>query len=155
YSFTTTTGQGKCAIGGNGSACPAVPAATAMPLPYSTTPSGTVLPQSAYGPDDSLEPWGLEPADGSFEYPLKTSPYFVQTTAGRPDFWQPPYHGQAARFPYALVGDYCVGDLPITQRTAVPAHCGTTPRANYTVSATVTFTARGQHAGVIARYYRP
>ncbi len=155
YSFTTTTGQGKCGVGGDGSACPVTQPPTAMPLPYSTTASGTTWPQSAYGRDASGEPWGLEAADGSFEYPSTTSPYFEQTTVGEPDFWQPPASNQLPRFPYALVGDYCMGDLPITQGTAVPADCGASPKANYTVSATVTFTAAGQKAGVIARYYRP
>jgi hypothetical protein len=155
YSFTTTTGQGNCGVGGNGSACPTVPAATAMPLPYSTTPSGSNWPQNAYGPDLTLEPWGLEPADGSFEYPSKTSPYFIQSTAGRPDFWQP--LRTLARFPYAVFGDYCLGDVteaPIPPNKFVPSWC-TNPSANYTVSATVQFTGTTQSAGVIARYYRP
>ncbi len=156
YSFTTTTGQGNCGAGGDGSACPAVRPATAMPMPYSTTPSGKTWPQDAYGPDQSLMPWGLEPADGSFEYPSKTSPYFVQTTAGRPDFWQP--LRKLARFPYAVFGDYCMGDVPVAPippNNSVPSWCGSNPAANYTVSATVRFTATNQSAGVIARYYRP
>jgi O-glycosyl hydrolase len=158
YSFTTTTGQGHCGFGGIGavpaSACPAVQPATPMPA-YATTPSGTTWPQSAYGPDQSLEPWGLEPADGSFEYPSKASPYFVQSTAGRPDFWQP--MRKLARFPYAVFGDYCLGDVPVAPippNNSVPSWC-VSPAANYTVSATVRFTKAGQSAGVIARYYRP
>jgi hypothetical protein len=136
YSFTTTTGQGK------GKPVPQVPAAAPMPLPYSATR------------DTSGEPWGLEPADGSFEYPTATSTSFAQTTAGRPDFWQPPRRHAPSRFPYAVVGDYCLGNLPVTSTTGVPAYCAGS-RANYTVSATVTFSAAQQSAGLIARYYRP
>jgi hypothetical protein len=136
YSFTTTTGQGK------GKPSPAIPAATPMPLPYSAPPDAT------------LEPSGLEPADGSFEYPSASSTSFTQTTVGRPDFWQPPNRHQISRFPYAVVGDYCLGDVPVTRTTGVPAYCAGSP-ANYTVSAAVTFTKPGQSAGLLARYYRP
>ena len=159
YTFTTTSGQspGCTAIVTTGCVPRAgqAPSATAMPLPWSTTPSGTTFPQSAFGPDGAGMPWGLEPADGSFEYPKGVTSYFVQTTAGRPDFWQPPKRSMIRRFPYAVVGDYCLGAVPITKGTAVPADCGTAPKADYTISATVRFTGAGQSAGVIARYYRP
>lgn len=159
YSFTTTAGQGKCGFSGIGipakSPCPAAQPTQPMPLPYSTTPSGTTWPQDAFGPDLTLEPWGLEAEDGSFEYPSMTSPYFTQTTAGTPDFWQPPGRRWISRFPYAVAGDYCLGDVPVALKGAVPSDCTSPPPANYTVSATVTFTKAGQSAGVIARYYRP
>jgi len=135
YSFTTTTGQGH--------GKPATPPSAApMPLPYTT---------SAHGPDTSNEPWGLEPVDGAFEYPAGQSAYFEQTASGRPDFWQ--QLRPLARFPYALVGDYCLADMGITGG-APPSYC-VNPAANYTVSTTVTFTKADQSAGVIARYYRP
>jgi hypothetical protein len=140
YSFTTTSGQGHGKPG-------APPAATAMPLPYTTTPTAG----EPYGPDISNEPWGLEPVDGAFEYPKGVSSYFEQTASGRPDFWQKLY--PLARFPYALVGDYCMADLGMTGGAA-PSYCGPAA-ANYTVSTTVTFTKPDQGAGVIARYYRP
>jgi hypothetical protein len=145
YSFTNTTGQGK------GTPNPAIPAAAPMPLPFMTTPTTR---QPWWGPDASLEPWGMEPADGSFEYPSASSPYFAQTTVGRPDFWQPPNRFSIARFPYAVIGDYCLGHLAPSAGTAVPAYCNGLP-ADYTVSTTVTFTGISQSAGVIARYNRP
>ena len=144
YSFTTTTGQGK------GTPSPAIPAATPMTLPFTTTPA---LGQP-WGPDTTLEPWAVEPADGSFEYPNASSPYFVQTTAGRPDFWQPPNRREIARFPYAVIGDYCLGNVGPTAKGSAPTYCGSLP-ADYTVTATVTFTGTNQSAGVIARYNRP
>jgi hypothetical protein len=141
YSFTTTTGQGHGKPG-------APPAAAAMPLPYTTTP----ITGEPYGPDSSNEPWGLEPVDGAFEYAKGVSSYFEQTASGRPDFWQKLF--PLARFPYALVGDYCLADMGITGGAA-PSYCDPDPEANYTVSTTVTFTKPNQSAGVIARYYRP
>jgi hypothetical protein len=131
-----------------------------MPIPYSTTPSGTMWPQSAYGPDGVRMPWGLEPADGSFEYPKGVTSYFEQTAVGKPTFWQ--MYGSVARFPYAVAGDYCLGIVPVeaippgNPDDQVPSWCPSqTGPANYTVTATVQFTGKSQSAGVIGRYYRP
>jgi hypothetical protein len=137
YSFTNVDSTGKARM-------PTLPAASPMPLP----------PAGFMAPDPSLEPWGLEPADGAFEYPSPGSTYFVQTAAGRPDFWQPPGRREIARFPYAVFGDFCMGDLPVTRKSAVPGYCLGRP-ADYTISADVTFTSASQRAGLIARYYRP
>jgi hypothetical protein len=142
YTFTTTTGQ--CPPTSCGTA-PTIPPASQMPMPYST---------STRGPDLTGMPWGLEPADGSFEYPKGVTGYFQQTTVGRPTFWQP--LRPLARFPYAVAGDYCLGNVPISPlqpNNYVPSWCPN-PTANYTVTATVTFTGASQSAGVIARYYR-
>jgi len=154
YTFTTTAGHQP------GPRIPAVPSAMAMPMPYSTTPSGTTWPQSAYGPDRVRMPWGLEPADGSFEYPKGVTSYFEQTAVGRPTFWQP--LRPRARFPYAVAGDDCLGIVPVeaippgNPNDQVPSWCPSqTGPANYTVTATVQFTGKTQSAGVIARYYRP
>jgi len=139
YTFTNTTGQNP------GPRLPTTPAAIQMPMPYST---------SAHAPDGANMPWGLEPADGSFEYPKAVTSYFAQTTVGRPDFWQPLH--PLPRFPYAVAGDYCLGNVPISPippNKFVPSWC-TNTTANYTVTANVTFTGATQSAGVIARYYR-
>ncbi len=149
YSFTTRPAADE----GAGTAAASAPAPVPMPLPYSTT----ATTGEPFGPDASLEPWGLAAADGSFQYPSASSSYFVQTTVGRPDFWQP-WYPVPLRFPYAVVGDYCMGDVlvaPIPPNNSVPSWCGPSPAANYAVSATVTFTGATQSAGVIARYYRP
>jgi hypothetical protein len=150
YSFTTTTRQGK------GVPSPAIPNATPMIPATATMPGYTTTPAAGqpWGPDTTLEPWALEPEDGSFEYPSATSTHFVQTTAGRPDFWQPPNSREIARFPYAVIGDYCLGNVAPSAKTSVPAYCNGQP-ADYTVTATVTFTGTSQSAGVIARYNRP
>jgi hypothetical protein len=150
YTFTTM------ATGGHYIPSPSIPLPSAQPLPYST---------SAQVPDGAGMPWGLEPADGSFEYPkIKGTntyePYFQQTTVGRPDFWQPIVKSDILRFPYAIAGDYCLGDVApepknIGDENTVPAWCPSVTAANYTVSATVQFTSKTQSAGVIARYYRP
>jgi hypothetical protein len=155
YTFTTTTGQAP------GSTSPSTPAPTPQPLPYSTSASAG----APFGPDGTGMPWGLEPADGSFEYTTikgtnTYEPYFEQTTAGRPDFWQPIVKSDILRFPYAIAGDYCLGDVApepknIGNQNTVPAWCPSVTAANYTVSATVQFTSNTQSAGVIARYYRP
>jgi hypothetical protein len=83
-------------------------------------------------PDASGEPTDLAPQDGAFEYPTGDTTTFEQTAVGRPVFWQ---STSAARFPYAVLGD------------------GT--HSDYTVSASVTFTAAGQSAGLIARFSHP
>src|SRR5579875_1886078 len=84
-------------------------------------------------PDASGEPALLGPQDGAFEYPrgaaAKPGDYFEQTAVGLPVFWQNPV---ASRFPYAVVGDQ--------------------GWRNYTVSASVSFTAPGQSAGLISRF---
>jgi O-glycosyl hydrolase len=156
YIYTFTTSNVGQALGVEGSTAPTTPQATAQPMPWSSDvdPTATTWPQTAYGPDASGMPWGLEPADGSFEYPGGQTSYFEQTTVGRPDFWQPPTSSQIARFPYAVAGDYCVGDVPITKGTDEPSDCNGSV-ANYEVSTEFKFSKSDQSAGVIGRYYRP
>ncbi len=86
------------------------------------------LPYTAT-PDASNEPTDLGPQDGSFEY---VGGNIVQTTAGQPVFWQ---NAVSTRFPYAVVGD--------------------NGWKNYTVKATITFSASGQSAGLISRFTHP
>jgi O-glycosyl hydrolase len=149
YTFTTTTGQHP---GPPRTAAPLTVTPQPMPMPYST---------SAPGPDEAGMPWGLEPADGSFEYPKGVTSYFEQTTAGGPTFRRP--LRPLARFPYAVAGDYCLGNVPVeaippgNPEDHVPTWCPNRSEryANYAVTATVAFTGTSQSAGVIARYYRP
>jgi hypothetical protein len=87
-------------------------------------------------PDASSEPKYLGTQDGSFEYApgARRSPasVFEQTARGLPVFWQ---NEVTTRFPYAVVGDNGWRD--------------------YTVSASVRFTAKGQSAGLISRFAHP
>jgi hypothetical protein len=85
------------------------------------------LPYTA-SPDASNEPSYLGAQDGAFEY-LRGGSVFEQTAAGPPIFWQ---NQVSTRFPYAVVGGAGWHD--------------------YTVSASVRFTARGQGAGLLARF---
>ncbi len=89
------------------------------------------LPYAAK-PDASNEPEYLAPQDGAFEYLAGSTTTFEQTAVGEPVFWQ---NATASRFPYAVLGD--------------------TNWGNYTVSASVSFTATGQSAGLIARFDHP
>ena len=89
------------------------------------------LPYTAM-PDKSNEPADLGAQDGSFEYLAGSKTTFEQTTVGAPVFWQNPV---SSRFPYAVVGD--------------------NGWSNYTVSASVSFTAAGQSAGLISRFDHP
>ncbi|HXP19362.1 MAG TPA: hypothetical protein VN840_06930 [Streptosporangiaceae bacterium] len=82
-------------------------------------------------PDASNEPMYLGAEDGAFEY-LADGKTFEQTAAGPPIFWQNPV---SSRFPYAVIGD--------------------TGWRNYAVSARISFTARGQSAGLITRFDHP
>jgi hypothetical protein len=87
-------------------------------------------------PDASGEPTYLGSQDGSFEYAAgagrSPNSVFEQTSSGLPVFWQNPI---ATRFPYAVVGGK--------------------EWQNYTVSASVRFTAKGQSAGLISRFSHP
>jgi hypothetical protein len=83
-------------------------------------------------PDASNEPYYLGAEDGAFEYLRGDNTTFEQTAAGAPIFWQNPV---SSRFPYAVIGD--------------PSW------RNYAVSAKVSFTARGQSAGLITRFDHP
>ena len=99
----------------------------------SPAPKPMPMPYRAV-PDATGEPRYLGAQDGAFEYlPGKSSPgVFEQTAVGMPVFWQNPV---ATRFPYAVVGD--------------------TSWRNYTVSASIRFTAANQSAGLIARFDHP
>lgn len=81
-------------------------------------------------PDASNEPWALAAQDGAFEY-AGDHTTIEQTADQVPVFWEPV---TARRSPYAVVGGGSWQD--------------------YTVSATVSFTAPGQRAGLIARFSR-
>jgi len=85
-------------------------------------------------PDPTGEPAYLGAQDGAFEYlpGASSAGVFEQTAVGIPVFWQNP---TGARFPYAVVGD--------------------NSWRNYTVAASIRFTAANQSAGLIARFDHP
>jgi hypothetical protein len=93
--------------------------------------SAMPLPYNAT-PDPSNEPVDLGTQDGAFEYLSGSTTTFEQTAVGAPVYWE---WDSPNRFPYAVVGD---GSW-----------------TNYTVSASVSFTASGQTAGLIARFDHP
>jgi len=101
-------------------------------VPPPSAPMPLPYSTSAQQPDGANMPPLLAPQDGAFEYTNASTTTFTQTAVGRPVFWQA---GSAPRFPYAVLGDGSHKD--------------------YTVSASVTFGATSQSAGLIARFSHP
>ena len=130
YSLTTTTGQR------NGTtSTPQPPPASNFPLPYDNGSDLAGPGQAGTSNDD--EPQFLAAQDGSFELARckvavrGNSTCTEQTTRAVPVFW----HGaktQAARYPYAIIGDKSL--------------------QNYTVSVDTLLTQPGTSAGLIGRF---
>jgi Glycosyl hydrolase family 59 len=97
YTFTTTTGQSLA-----GGHPPTVPAASAMPLPYTAASDAAGMARM------------LSPIEGSFGY---VHGVLTQTTVGEPVEWH--YLGLSPA-PYAIVGQNTWRDYTVSARVVLP-----------------------------------